>query len=483
MKRSLILLLSCIIILSFVVCKQQPVDQMDWKEDNSNKWFEQKLDHFDMQNNQTFKTRYWVNYDHWLREGDYGPLILYLCGEWTCSNQRKDGYVFSLAKKYKALLVVHEHRYYGMSQPFDDWSTENLRWLNTDQALADVAYFATSLSEEFSSRYNIPQKRWLVIGGSYPGALVSWFRNKYPHIAFGAWSSSGVVDAVQDFHQFDEQVTASMMKSGSWCPEIVRNLIVYTNTEFDQGRGDAIKAQFNATSMPDDEFYWFYSDVIAETVQYGGRTELCQRVKELDGNWTQMNQMINDWQVGRIVGRDDYWSAALVNTTIDYGKNGRQWTYQYCSELGYLQTPAQKYPPLKNDAMNLTFWKNYCSRIFKRETFPDTYLWNLRYGGKAPSITNVIYMNGEEDPWKQAGILKYKGDKSVHTFELKCDNCAHCIDLNASLESPPKAIAVARSKSEKIVQGWINTEKLMESLGIDSAEKEIMSVQYLLKQE
>jgi len=44
----------------------------------------------------------------------------------------------------------------------------------------------------------------VTIGGSYPGAMSSWFRNKYPHIALGALASSAVVDAVYDFYQFDE---------------------------------------------------------------------------------------------------------------------------------------------------------------------------------------------------------------------------------------------------------------------------------------
>jgi len=39
----------------------------------------------------------------------------------------------------------------------------------------------------------------LVIGGSYPGAMAAWFRERYPHIATGAWSSSGVVEPIVDY--------------------------------------------------------------------------------------------------------------------------------------------------------------------------------------------------------------------------------------------------------------------------------------------
>lgn len=457
----LVIVLALIAFCSAKLLKT-PAPQVDWTQDTDYKWFTQRLDHFDMQNNSTFQQRYWVNDQYWNKENGGGPLFLYLCGEWTCSNQASDSYVSHLAKTYGAMLVVHEHRYYGMSQPMSDWSTENLKWLNTDQALADVANFATSLSQQIANEHNVPAKRWLVIGGSYPGALVSWFRNKYPHVAFGAWSSSGVVDAIQDFHQFDEVVTEALTKSGEACPKTMRSLIEFTDNEFAQGRGAAIKKIFHADEMQDDEFFWFYSDVIAETVQYGQRTELCERVSKLGEDYAEMNQMINDWQVGNIMGRDDYWSKSLQNNTIDFAKNGRQWSYQYCSELGYLQTPAIKYPPLKNKGLTLEFWHDYCSRIFGQDTYPDTHLWNARYGGKNPAVSKVLYFNGDEDPWKGSGILESK-NVLVHTFPLICDNCAHCIDLRTPADNAPKEIDVARKKANRILSRWINFEKKIES--------------------
>jgi len=63
--------------------------------------------------------------------------------------------------------------------------------LTADQALSDLAHFIVSL---------VPNQRVITIGGSYPGAMSSWFRNKYPHIALGALASSAVIDAVYDFY-------------------------------------------------------------------------------------------------------------------------------------------------------------------------------------------------------------------------------------------------------------------------------------------
>ena len=44
---------------------------------------------------------------------------------------------------------------------------------------------------------------WVVWGGSYPGAMVAWFRSLYPDRAIAAWSSSGVINAIKDFSDFD----------------------------------------------------------------------------------------------------------------------------------------------------------------------------------------------------------------------------------------------------------------------------------------
>lgn len=46
-------------------------------------------------------------------------------------------------------------------------------------------------------QYRITSRNpWITIGGSYPGAMAAWFRNRYPHLTIGSLSSSGVVLAV-----------------------------------------------------------------------------------------------------------------------------------------------------------------------------------------------------------------------------------------------------------------------------------------------
>jgi hypothetical protein len=84
-----------------------------------------KIDHFNYQDNRTYQQRYWVNDKYWTSEDEDGPFFLYLCGEWRC-DVPSSKYPFMLGASYGAKLLVLEHRYYGDSQPFTDWSLESL---------------------------------------------------------------------------------------------------------------------------------------------------------------------------------------------------------------------------------------------------------------------------------------------------------------------------------------------------------------------
>lgn len=83
--------------------------------------------------------------------------------------------------------VVIEHRYYGSSMPTPDLSTENLRFLTTDQALADQAYFAKNVVFAGLEDHALtaPNVAYLAYGGSYAGAFVAFLRKLYPDVYWG----------------------------------------------------------------------------------------------------------------------------------------------------------------------------------------------------------------------------------------------------------------------------------------------------------
>lgn len=127
-----------------------------------------------------------------------------------------------------------EHRYYGDSQPFSDeqggWTTENLKFLSSYQALADIAYFI-----DVQNKKSGKKNQWVVVGGSYPGALVAWFKSLYPEHAAVAWSSSGVIHPIENFTDFDLNMYKTTMDSGKECTLKINDLTENADAVFKKG--------------------------------------------------------------------------------------------------------------------------------------------------------------------------------------------------------------------------------------------------------
>lgn len=104
-------------------------------------YFDQILDHFTYLHPQFWKQRYFVNNAYF--DPAHGPVILYICGEGICNGVADQSWTSLIAQNTHALIIALEHRYYGDSLPFrsDSFSIDNLRFLNSKQALKDIAYF------------------------------------------------------------------------------------------------------------------------------------------------------------------------------------------------------------------------------------------------------------------------------------------------------------------------------------------------------
>lgn len=172
------------------------------------------IDHFhndslyEPHSDDSFNLRYWFDASHY-KEG--GPVFVFESGEDDAQPRLpilNKGIIYQLAKATNGIGVILEHRYYGSSQPFRDLSTKHLRFLTTDQALADTAYFAQNivfkgLEEKNLTSHTTP---WIAYGGSYSGAFVAFLRKLYPETFFGAISSSGVTEAIVDYWRYYEPI-------------------------------------------------------------------------------------------------------------------------------------------------------------------------------------------------------------------------------------------------------------------------------------
>ena len=188
--------------------------------------------------------------------------------------------------EHGAMLYSLEHRYYGDSQPFEDWSVDNFEYLSSEQALADIAAFIDGQNERLGFKAD-----WVVIGGSYPGALAAWFKSQYPDHAIGAWSSSGVIHAIKDFKAFDKDIFSKTEESGSKCVDLIDEATAFVEKEFETDLGTKrIAKLFQITGELDKRDFWFFfADIFVTGVQYGKRVTMCEGLINSAGSkWTLM---------------------------------------------------------------------------------------------------------------------------------------------------------------------------------------------------
>lgn len=155
--------------------------------------FFQNETRYEPHTNATFNLRYFFDAQYY-KPG--GPIFVLLSGETSAVNRLgflQKGIVNQVAKATNGIGVILEHRYYGTSHPFLNVSTANLRFLSTEQSLAEIDYFARNVKfDGIDADLTAPNTPWIVYGGSYAGAQAAFLRVAYPDTFLGTISSSGV---------------------------------------------------------------------------------------------------------------------------------------------------------------------------------------------------------------------------------------------------------------------------------------------------
>lgn len=168
--------------------------------DRASHWLA-RVDNFNASDGRTYRQRFFLDDQYFDPEG--GLIFLLIGGEGTLTGP-PNGFLGEMAGAYGALLVALEHRFYGESLPNNSIETDNYQYLTVEQALADVAAFSDHLRALYMD--NPAPLRFFTFGGSYPGALSSFYRAAYPDRTLGSLASSGVVHAILEFPQFDQHV-------------------------------------------------------------------------------------------------------------------------------------------------------------------------------------------------------------------------------------------------------------------------------------
>ncbi|CAE6513011.1 unnamed protein product [Rhizoctonia solani] len=179
--------------------------------------FDQLIDHHNPSLG-TFKQRYYFTYEYY-QSG--GPIILNVPGEFGLesfsaylTNHTLSG---QIAQATNGAVVLLEHRYFGKSNPYPDLKESTLKYLSVEQTIEDIEYFGNNvhLPMPGGDQVSTAKAPWVLVGGSYSGALVSWTMVAKPGVFWAGYSSSGVVQAINWFWGYFEPVRQYMPKNCS----------------------------------------------------------------------------------------------------------------------------------------------------------------------------------------------------------------------------------------------------------------------------
>ncbi|GAB6029846.1 Thymus-specific serine protease [Chamberlinius hualienensis] len=445
-------------------------------------WFTQRLDHFNDAETRTWQQRYFVN-DTFYVPG--GPVFVMIGGEGPVSPiWNVEGAWIENAQQFQAICIQVEHRYYGESHPTADLSIDNLRYLSSEQALADLANFRTDIEQQ----YNLQGAKWIFFGGSYSGSLAAWLRLKYPHLVDGAVATSGPLYAEINFIEYLGVVQKSLSDVSSTCNPAITNAVNQIDALLAQGQSgwSTLTSQFRLCSTLDGSnsldvanFYSYLCGNFEGVVQYNKDNREFQGSKATNITIDTICGIMDDSSIGAEIDRYAAVNSLLLDAyddvCLDYGYNdmitylqgetwdspgaqggARQWIYQTCTEYGWYQSSDLEGQPF-GAKFPIDFWVNQCADIYGAK-FNATLLQkgvdqtNTDYGGYNISVTKVIFPNGSVDPWHALGVLQ---DISNEAKAVYIQGTAHCADMYPSSPNDPPQLVQARDTIRQEITTWL----------------------------
>uniref|UniRef100_A0A182QTG6 Prolylcarboxypeptidase n=1 Tax=Anopheles farauti TaxID=69004 RepID=A0A182QTG6_9DIPT len=389
--------------------------------------FTSRINHFDPQNRDTFEFNYLWN-DQYYREG--GPLFVVVGGHYAIDPYFMENSHFrDVAALQGAFLATNEHRYFGTSSPVPDYSTENLRFLRTEQALFDLIEWIDFLKREVMGD---PNARVILHGVSYGGALASWARQRFPNIIDGAWVSSATVRATVNFSEFTEDFGNTIrIKGSNECYSAIFRAFHTAENLLDAGRTDIVSSMFNTCAPIDAENSLqveLFLHLMALSLELSMFDDFnIDNVARVCGVLTD-DQYQTPMEALAAYLKDRYaeirdcfdlsfenFISILGDESLDAPQNQqyglRQLNYHICTEFGYFQTAMSPYQPFGSKVTYDLFLAE-CSAVFgewltKDVLYDGVRLTNIHFGATDPRITNVLYTNGGIDPFRFVSITEY----------------------------------------------------------------------------
>jgi len=170
------------------------------------------------------------------------------------------------------------------------------------------------------------------------------------------------------------------------------------------------------------------------------------------------------------------WSGSADNTFMDMA-----WSYQTCTDIPMPSCSTGVNDMFEPSPWNYTVYSDGCYLTWNVR--PDADFVPREYGGPSFAFaSNIIFSNGDLDPWSGAGI---ETNESATCPAIVITNGAHHLDLRAFNPKDTSYVIAARTQEMAIIRGWltdfytyskipaIKKQSIMRRIGLRSRSKQL----------
>ncbi|KAF8207136.1 serine carboxypeptidase S28-domain-containing protein [Mycena galopus ATCC 62051] len=407
-------------------------------------FFDQILDHSNPSLG-TFQQRFWF-YEGYYKEG--GPIVLFNAGEegarllvhWVLLNETITG---AIAYAVGGATIVLEHRYWGASVPYANYSTANMSGAKATPP---------------------PHTAWILAGGSYPGALAGYVKHTFPNLFYASYGTSGPVQAISNYYGYFLPVAAGAPQNCSTDMKAVIthwDTVMSTGTEKEQRELLSIFGLQNVTHVVDAASAlqlapWSWQDLAPGAgAAKSFSTYFCDTLEVKTASLLRLK--VTASTCGNPYAGDECWGTfdptASFYTDIDISNTYRPWMWTICTQLAFWQNGDVTAPSIVSRLIDVTYWERQCPLWFPAADGVSVPALapvggiNAQFGGWDISEDHMLFVNGEFDPWRSGSVSSYlpgapHPKSTVQQPILLIEGGVHCWDMitSTALGSPHTAL-------------------------------------------
>ncbi|KAH7391150.1 peptidase S28 [Phaeosphaeria sp. MPI-PUGE-AT-0046c] len=481
--------------------------------------FDQIVDHFPEKSqyapheNGTFKHRYWIE-DTFYKIG--GPVFLYIIGEDSLENQfdpLDDNFIQKrLMQTFNGIGIQLETRGYGKSWPYNTSSTtDELRYLTTEQIIADHDYFARNVHLPVIDDAERSKTPWIIFGASYPGALTAFTVKTYPDTFIGGIAASALINAQVSFPGYYDPI---QLLAPQDCVASVNNIVDNIDSLIRDDNVEAIQKLKDIFGLGAVKDIRDFARAIAQPIgnplfvtgpgwqeirwlsMYASRDfyDFCRNVTNINApaNITDIDLVLSGYTDGQSWKNLGNYATYIkrvvlpVCTSGDYNSPGRScfgtqdpeywanvrtstrrsYLYTSCTEMGFYQAA---YPwgtkSLISRVIDVNYTQEWCKWSFPDGQYnhlplsPDVDSW-LAYGGLNFTAKNLLFVDGSADAWRESTYHSTRAPQrhwgDVHSEHL-LNGAGHAWDFFtiSEIEDEPQDIREVHYLHLRTVESWL----------------------------